>query len=72
MPTRGSRPGQGRRREMANRQRQAAATARDSVQRSALLLAAEVLDPDEDARDDSVLTPFVVEPHDDIDLGSAG
>ena len=39
--------GHDRRREMATRQREAAGAVRDSVKRSALMLAAEVLDAEE-------------------------
>jgi hypothetical protein len=46
------RPAQHWRRDMAARQREGAAGVRDSVQRSALMLAAEVLDPDQDTTDE--------------------
>ena len=42
-----------RRREMATHQREAATAVNDSVQRSALMLAAEVLDACDDAEDET-------------------
>ena len=57
MPPTTPRPGEAQRHEMADQQRQAAAAVRDSIERSALVLAAEVLEPHGD---------------DDAELGSAG